>query len=447
MKDPTTAALCQLVARTGYGDLDQGVIYQARRAIYNWFGLVLHAASDPAVRITREWIQTLGGSGSTAVGGVDTAAVWAALANGQAAHVEDFDDTHHATIIHPTAPVWSAVLSVAEQRRLSGAEALAAYALGGEVALRVGLAVFPSHYDRGYHITATAGVLGAAAGVAKLLRLHPRQIGEGLGVASTSAAGLKGTFGSMAKSLHPGQAAMNGILAAEMASRGFTSGNTGLDSRLGFAGVLSDRYERSRITEDIGRRWVMTENAIKPFACGVVAHPAIDGMLELRRQGFGAADVEAITLRVHARVVELTANPEPALGLEGKFSVQHSVAVALLDGRAGPRQYTDARVQDPAVAALRRRVKLVVEPGSRLEEAEVVVRLRNGEERRAHVAHAVGSLDYPLSDELLDDKVADLLGDRRGVDAAELRRQVWELEKLPDLRPFCRRFLGAGIKP
>ncbi len=443
MKDPGTAALCQWIAKTGLADLAEGALYEARRAVYNWFGLVLHAAEDPAVRITREWIRTLGGSGATAVGGVSTAPVWAALVNGQAAHVEDFDDTHHATIIHPTAPIWPAVLAVAEQRGISGAEAVTAFVVGVEAAFRVGLAVFPSHYDRGHHITATAGGLGAAAAVARLLRLTPEQIGEALGLASTSAAGLKGTFGSMAKALHPGQAAMRGIEAGELAGRGFTSGNTGLESKLGFCQVLADKHETAALAEGLGRRWLITENAIKPFACGLVAHPAIDGALQLRGQGLGPEQVEAITLRVHPRTAELTANPSPRTGLEGKFSVQHSVAVALIDGRAGPQQYSDARVRDPEVTALRNRVRLEVAQGSRLEEAEVIVTLRGGEERRLHVPHSIGSLDYPLSDEQLDDKVRDLLADRRGVDPAELRRQVYRLEGLADVRPLCR-LLGSG---
>lgn len=443
MKDKTTAALCELVSKTDFPDLPEDAVYAARRAIYNWFGLVVHGSRDPAVRITRDWIQTLGGSGATATGGVQTAPVWAALVNGQAAHVEDFDDTHPATIVHPTAPVWSAVLAVAEQRRLSGADAMAAFVVGVEVALRVGLAVFPSHYDRGYHITGTTGVLGAGAAVGRLLRLTPAQIGEAIGVASTSAAGLKGTFGSMAKALHPGQAAANGILAAELAARGFTSGRTGLESKLGFCHVLSGQCDLTRITDGVGSRWLITENTIKPFACGVVAHAAIDGVLQLRRQGLQPAEVKSVTLRVHPRVVELTGNPTPAVGLEGKFSVQHSVAAALLDGRAGPHQYTDARVRDPAVVALRDRVKLAVEPESHLEQAEVSVTLHSGEQRRVQVQHAIGGLDYPLTDEQLDEKVQDLLRDHPGLQPATLRQQVDTLDRLADVGPLCRRFLGA----
>jgi len=442
MKDNTTVALCELISRTRPADLPEGAWYEARRAVYNWFGLVLHASRDPAVRITTDWVRTLGGAGATAAGGLETAPVWAAMINGQAAHLEDFDDTHPATIIHPTAPIWSAALAVAEQRRLSGRDALAAFVIGTDVALRVGLAVFPSHYDRGYHITATAGALGAAAAVSKILNLNVSQIGEAIGLASTSAAGLKGAFGSMAKALHPGQAALRGIMAAELAARDFTSGNTGLESKLGFR-ALSDEAHFDRVTRELGKRWLITENAIKPFACGVVAHPAIDGMLQLRRDGLRAEQVKAVALRVHARVAELTGNPSPKRGLEGKFSVQHSVAAALVDGRAGPRQYTDARVQAGEVIALRDRVTLTVDPAARLEEAGVTVTLESGEQRSAHVQHALGSLDYPLSDELLDEKVQDLLRDRPEVSAAELRRQIHALEQAADVRPLCRRFLGA----
>lgn len=441
MKDTLTAALCEHVVRTRWVDLSAEARHAARRAIYNWFGLVLQAAAHPTVRVVAEYVQSQGGSGATAIGGVTTAPIWAALVNGLAAHIEDFDDTHPPTIIHPTAPIWSAVLAVGEQRRVSGAAALTAFIVGTDVALRVGLAVFPSHYDRGHHITATAGTLGEAVAVGKLLGLKAEELEEALGLASTAAAGLRGTFGSPAKALHPGQAAMRGIMAADLAQRHFTSGATGLASKLGFCQVLADRHNLAPITEDLGKRWLLTENTIKPFACGVVAHPAIDGICQLRARGLEAKQVAAIKLEVHPRVLELTGNPIPKNGLEGKFSVQHSVAVALLDGRAGPRQYTDARVQAADVIALRDAVRLHTDRALRLDEARVLVTMQNGKEMSVHVQHALGSLDYPLTDVQLDEKIRDLLHDRKDAEVAAMRDQVGSFDKITDVQLLCRRFL------
>jgi 2-methylcitrate dehydratase PrpD len=433
MKDKTTAKLTEFVLDTRLSSIPAAALRAAKRSVFNWCGLVLQARGHPAVRIARDWVGTLGGSGATAVGGVRTDATWAALVNGLASHVEDFDDTHYQTIIHPTGPVWSAVLAVAEGAHLSGRQALEAFILGVDVECRVGEAVFPSHYNRGYHITATAGAFGATAAVGKLLDLSPTQFQEALGLVSTMASGLRGTFGSMAKPLHPGKAAMEGIVAAQLARRGFTSGDTGLESPLGFCGVLADDYDLSKITDRLGQRWLVEENAIKPFACGVVAHAAMDGMLRHRRRGVRPHDVRGIHLRVHPRVRQLTANPRPEIGLEGKFSVQHGVAVSLLDGRAGPRQYTDERVQADEVRSLRDRVSIQVDSALRLDEAYVTVTLHGGEERAIHVAHAVSSLANPMPDDMLDDKVRDLLHDLPEDRFNSLKDDVFSLPKLDDV--------------
>ncbi len=437
MKDPTTAALSEFLAGARVDVLPAGAVHDAKRAIYNWFGLTLQARDHPAVSIAREWVVSLGGSGATAVGGVGTNLLSAALVNGLASHVEDFDDTHYATIIHPTGPVWSAVLALAEQAGASGEDALTAFVLGVDVACRVGEAVYPSHYDRGHHITATVGCLGAAAGAATLLRLSPEQVGEALGIASTYASGLRGTFGSMAKPLHPGKAAMEGITAAQLAQRGFTSGDMGLESPLGFCNVLSDEHDLTCVTDGLGERWLIQDNSIKPFAAGVVAHAAIDGILRHRQAGLQAADVRAIELRVHRRVKELTGNPTPRLGLEGKFSVQHSVAVALLDGRAGPAQYSDQRVNARDSMELAERVTLVVDGDLRTDEAHVAVTRKDGSGESLHVRHALGSLENPMTDEHLQDKVNDLLADLPPRRRASLRRRVLELDQLADVRPLA----------
>ncbi len=325
------------------------------------------------------------------------------------------------------------MLALAEQIGASGEDALTAFVLGVDVACRVGEAVYPSHYDRGHHITATAGCLGAAAAAGALLRLSPERIGEALGIASTYASGLRGTFGSMTKPLHPGKAAMEGITAAQLAQRGFTSGDTGLESPLGFCNVLSDEYDLTRITDGLGERWLIQDNSIKPFACGVVAHAAIDGILRHRQAGLQPADVRAVDLRVHRRVKELTGNPTPRLGLEGKFSVQHSVAVALLDGRAGPVQYSDERVRARDSIEPAERVTLAVDDGLRMDEAHVKVILKDGSEQSLHVKHALGSLEAPITDEQLQDKVNDLLADLPAGRRASLRQRVLEIERLADI--------------
>lgn len=441
-KDEATQALAAFTIGFAADGIPEAARRAAARGILNGAALMRHAADHEAVRLARTWVAGFGAGAAGVVGGSRAHPAHAALVNGIAAHVEDFDDTHEATIIHPTAPVLPAVLAVAEATGATGAEALAAHIIGVDVACRVAEAMFPSHYDRGHHITGTAGALGAAAAVARLLHLDVARCAEAFGVASCCASGLKGAFGSMTKSLHPGKAAHDGVMAAQLAAGGFTSGRTGLDQPLGLCGVLAERRDPSRLTEGLGSRWLIAEVALKPFACGVVAHPAIDGAIRLRAQGVAAGDVAALELRVHPRVRELMGNATPRDALEGKFSAVHAVAAALLDGRAGPRQFTDARVGSDDARALRDRISLHVDDALAIDQAALEARLADGSTRPLHVEAGVGGARNPLSDAALLDKAADLLG---SADAARRLREAADgLGGAPDVGALAALVFAAG---
>jgi 2-methylcitrate dehydratase PrpD len=349
----------------------------------------------------------------------------AALLNGISSHVFDFDDTHLKTIIHPAGPVASAALALAEYKPVSGADLLHAFILGVEVECRIGNAVYPDHYDIGWHITGTAGVFGAAAAAGKLLGLDEQRMIWALGIAGTQSSGFREMFGTMCKSFHPGRAAQNGLAAAFLAQNDFTSSNQVLEAKRGFANVMSTKQDYSEITRGLGQTFEVALNTYKPFACGIVIHPVIDGCIQLRNEhGLKAEDVERITVRVNPLVLELTGKKTPQVGLEGKFSVYHSAAVAVIYGAAGETEYSDAVVRDARVIGLRDRVEAVADKAVHEAEAFVSIVTKDGRTLDKHVKHAIGSLERPMSD-------ADLEAKFRGLAKGILSQQ--ETDRLLDL--------------
>jgi 2-methylcitrate dehydratase PrpD len=357
----------------------------------------------------------------------------AALINGISSHVLDFDDTQ-AEAIHPSSPVLPALLALAEWRGFSGAEIAHAFVLGVEVECRIGRSVFPQHYDAGWHITGTAGVFGAAAAAGKLLGLNEQQMAWALGIAATQSAGLREMFGSMCKCLHPGRAAQNGLHAALLAREGFTSSEQGLEAKRGFGQVLSTRFDPAVITAEWGVRYELSSNMYKPFACGLVVHGVIDGCIQLRNEyQIMPGMIERIDLKVAPLVLELTGKTDPRTGLEGKFSVFHAAAAAIVHGAAGEEQFSDSCVQESAVVALRGRIKASVDKTLLWTQAQVSIQLRDGRTLERYVPHPLGSLERPMSDADLEKKFRALTeGILDTTHSNRLRELCWSLTELSD---------------
>jgi len=431
-----TRSLARYVVDATYESLPAEVIHEAKRSLLNWMGVAIGGCRHEAVGIALATVAEFSGPPKASVLGrterLDI--LHAALINGMSSHVFDFDDTHLATVIHPSGPVAPGLLAIAETRPVSGKDLLLAFVLGVEVECRIGRAVYPSHYDQGWHITATAGVFGAAAAAGKLLRLTEEQMVHALGIAATQAAGLREMFGTHCKPFHPGRAAQNGLLSALLAARGFNSSTQGIEGRRGFANVMAAEHNLAEITDGLGDRFEILFNTYKPFACGIVIHPAIDGCIQLRNEyGLTADQIERIDLRVNPLVLELTGKRAPQVGLEGKFSVYHSVAVAIIDGAAGEAQYSDSRVADPAVVALRERVTATADPGVPKDACYVAITLADGRVLERYVPHAVGSLERPMTDDELDAKFRALVAPILPANQTEeLIRLCRSLEQLPD---------------
>src|SRR5438105_9016409 len=284
---PVTRILAEFVATHRSGAFPSSVEHEAHRTLMNWLGCAIGASRHPTLEAALSAVCEFEPTAQASVLGrserVDMAS--AALVNGITSHTFDFDDTHLKTIIHPAGPVASAVLALAEQRRASGRDVLDALVLGIDVACRIGNTMYPDHYDRGWHITGSTGMLGAAAGCARLLKLDERRTAMALGIAASQPIGLREQFGTMTKPFHPGGAARAGLMSALLASRGFTASPKALEAPRGFVQVVSDKRAWNEVTDELGERFEISFNSYKPFACGIVIHPSIDACVQLRGKG------------------------------------------------------------------------------------------------------------------------------------------------------------------
>jgi 2-methylcitrate dehydratase PrpD len=409
-----TATLARLARTTRFEELPARTLKEAHRTFLNWLGCAIGASRHATTENALAAIRRFAGPPQASLLGrserIDL--LHAALLNGISSHTFDFDDTHLKTIIHPAGPVASALLALVETQQVSGRDFMTALVLGIEVECRIGNAVYPEHYDVGWHITGTAGVFGAAAACGRLLGLTEQQMIWALGTAATQASGLREMFGSMCKPFHSGNAAKNGLFAALLAKEGFTSSERGIEAPRGFAHVLSTKFDESEITKNLGQTWEIDCNTYKPYACGIVIHPSIDGCVQLaQRHALRADMIERIDLGVHPLVLELTGKREPRTGLESKFSVFHACACAILFRRAGQREFTDEVVRSAEVVSLRSRVHAAVKPGVAEHQVDLRIQLKSGESFTLFVEHALGSLERPMTDAALEEKFRGLAQD------------------------------------
>ena len=434
---PITQILARFVATHPSRGWSDAVDREAHRTFLNWVGCAVGAATHDAPEAALAALTMLQPAPQATVLGrrekLDMAG--AALLNGISSHTFDFDDTHLKTIIHPAGPVASAALALAEHLGSSGRALIDALVLGIDVSCRMGNLMYPEHYDRGWHITGSTGMLGAAAACARLLGLDEHQTVMALGIAASQPVGLREQFGTMTKPFHPGGAARAGLLSALLAKNGFTASPRALEAPRGFAQVVSTKCDWVEATDELGRRFEISFNTYKPFACGIVIHPSIDACVQLREQGVVPDAVERIELKVHSLVLELTGKKEPADGLQAKFSVYHGCAAGLIFGRAAEAEFADAIVTRDDVVALRRKVVATVDDAIDEAAVDVTAVLRDGRRVHVFVEHAIGSVQRPMSDAALDAKFAaqsePVLGSAR---TAELIAACRRLGALPDVR-------------
>jgi 2-methylcitrate dehydratase PrpD len=380
--DTLLGRLAERWSGVAFDDLPPEVVAVGRHCLLDWLGCALAGSGEPLARLLRDELPTTGPA--TVLGsGRGADARNAALANGAAGHALDFDDTHTLMPGHPTAPVLPAALAVAEVLGASGESLLAALVAGIEVECRAGSLLAPGHYGAGWHATGTVGTIGAAAAVAHLLGLGAGRTTHALAVAATQAAGLKASFGTMAKPLHAGKAASDGLLAARLAAGGFTGDPAVLEAPQGLAAAAGGGVPDPARLDRLDGHWLIRDTLFKYHAACYLAHASINAALALG-DAVDAPEIARVEVHVAPELLRVCDIAEPATGLEGKFSLRATAAMALLgDDTTDAAAYTDARMADHDLVALRDRVTVVPEAGRAATQATVVVTTHGGERLEA----------------------------------------------------------------
>lgn len=434
--DTLTKTLCGHLAAVEFGDLTAAAISQARRGVLDWIGCAIAGSRHKTVATLLAVLRDISGRPQATVfaHGLRLGVTDASLANGQMGHVLDYDDTHMGgVVLHTSSPVLASLFALTERAPVSGAEFMLAYAVGFEAGVRVGRTA-PGHHNGGWHLTGTLGSIAAGAACAKLIRLDRQRFTYAMGIAATQAAGMQQNRGTMCKSFHAGKAAANGVLATLLAEHGFDSTQEIIEGKKGFCRIYSNVAMPEQLIAGLDDGWMIETNGHKPYACGVVLHPLIDAIIAMRnRHAIDPATVSEVNLRVHPLVLSITGVVEPSTGLQSKFSVVHSAAVALSDGAAGLAQFSDGKATDTAVAALRCKVKAIADETLRKDEAHAAITAA-GRRYELHIAHASGTADNPMSDSAIEEKfmsnAAPVIGHER---ADRARAFVLSLETRPNM--------------
>src|SRR6266481_4526676 len=394
-----TKTLCAHLAAARPDDLSAAARHAARRGVLDWIGCALAGSRHKTIDTLLAVLQETGGRPQATVLGRDLklGRLDAPLANGQMGHVLDFDDTHMGgVVLHASSPILAALFALAERTPVTGADLMLAYAVGFEAGVRTGWSA-PGHHKGGWHLTGTLGSIAAGVAGGKLLKLDRQRLTYAMGIAATQAAGMQQNRGTMAKSFHAGKAASNGVLAALLAQQGFTSSAEIIEGKKGFSRIYSRTARPDAVLDELGERWEIARNGHKPYACGVVLHPALDAMVALRgTQVRTPAEIERVELAVHPFAVRITGLTDPETGLQSKFSIYHAAAAAYLDGRAGIAQFTDERAAMADVVALRGKIEARIDEVLEKDQAAATLVSSSGERIETRIAHASGTVANPM---------------------------------------------------
>ena len=429
--------LAQFTHEYQFEQLPKEVIHEAKRSLLNYFAVCIAAYRDPAIQKIIKTTQAFSGTPSANIIGWNQQMdmLNASSINAMAANVFDFDDTHIPTIIHPTSPVASALLAYSQQHKVTGSELLLALILGMEFECRIGNAISPYHYNRGWHITSTCGVFGSAIGVGKLLNLNQKQYIWALGSAANQAGGLVECLGTMSKSLSVGNASKNGLMSALLAADDFDGPSEPLNGERGFLKVFGEKSDPSCVTHLLGQQWETMKNTYKPYPCGVVLNPVIEACLNVYEKEHAnaqfLASIQAIRVFGNPLLKQRADRPNIRTGRQSQVSGQHAIAVALHYGQAGLKEFSDAEVNNLNIRAFYPKISFIDEDKRAVESIKIQF-ICNDREFEVEIAHAKGSLQQALSDKELEAKFSAQL-EFHGIkyDPSSFFEKIWTLEHRP----------------
>ncbi len=436
--------MAKFIISTKYEDLPADVTAFTKLCILDWLGSALAGREKAPIRMIEELVRDSGGNEQASlITGGKSSVVQAALLNGSASHIVELDDIHKASIIHAGTVVIPAALAIGEWKRLSGKDLITAVAVGYDICYRIGEAVSPSHYYY-WHNTATCGTFGAAAAAIKLLGLNEEQAVMALGSAGTQAAGLWEFIedGAMSKQLHTGKAAMNGVMSALLAQKGFTAATRILEGNRGFMKAMSTEYDESKITRQLGREFKIVENSFKIHASCRHTHHVVDLIQGIAAQiGHNPKIVKKIRIQTYQTVLDITDNPNPATLYAAKFSVQFCAALAMIHGKAGLHDFNGQTLQDERIRELMKRIEAGVD--KRIDQqyprkwgAKVEVQLETGEVIVKETEYPKGDPENPVTGQDLIEKFKQITFDLPQPAVDRFIDTVTHLERCPDLSNF-----------
>jgi 2-methylcitrate dehydratase PrpD len=444
--------LASYACAESFAALPEATVHAARRAVLDTLGVMLAGSRESTAERARQLIEHRRASDEATIVGTPLRASIedAALANGVAAHALDYDDVQASLSGHPSVPVLPPALGLAERARVSGADLLTAFVIGVEIEAKIGRALNPAHYEVGWHATSTLGVFGAAAAAGKLLGLSHERMAQALAIAASMSSGIKANFGTDCKPWHVGHAARCGLEAAQLAAVDFTGNPRALEHGDGFgsthgAGMKAD-WELT--VAGLGAPHELAEPGIgvKRFPACASTHQALDATLALiEKHAIRAENVAAVECGVSYMAPHQLIYDRAETGLQGKFSMQYCVSVALLDRTVGLAQFADERVRRPDVQALMPKVRMFVHPEQTTRESlankftDVTLTLTDGTKLQRRVDQAKGQPRNPLTDGELEVKFRDAAGRVLASDRVDaLLTTVTTLEKVPDVSAIAR---------
>ena len=457
-----TQIIAEFVVNTSYEALPDEAIQNAKMSIIDGIGTCIAGAESPAGSIITDYVRVRANSPEATVitKGFKTSTPEAALANGTMMHALDYDDCTDGFLGHPTSVILPAVLALGEWRGISGKETLLSYILGYDVCNRIGSGIGSAYYERGWHSTATIGTLAAGIASAKVLKLDVQQTRMAVGIAASLAGGLRQNFGTMTKSLHAGNAARNGVFSALLAQKGFTADQGILENPFGYARVFSGNTEADfkKMTSDLAAPFEIVSRPpiIKLYPSCRGTAGCIDAILYLIKQhGINSDNVVEVECRTSSHTPRELIHSRPQNALEGKFSLEYCMAIALIDKEVGLKQFTDDKVKDARIQELISRVRYTHPPemGSTSADSmrgrvEVVIRLKDGTEFSRRVEAARGDPGNPLTTEEIELKFLDcaqaVFSQR---EARQILDEIFHLEDIKDISAFME-LLGSpsGVK-
>lgn len=373
-----TGAVVDFITQARWQDVPPDAVALAKRCVVDGLGVMLAGSTTPGTAILRDYIRSTDGSAEATVFAPEpfrTSASSAALANGASGHAMDWDDTQLSTtpdrvtglLTHPTVPPLAAALALGERLRISGTQFLSAFLTGFEIECKIAEAIHPNHYKKGFHSSGTIGTFGAMAAAARLLGLDAQATGNAMAIAASLCAGIRVNFGTMTKPLHVGRAAQNGVVAAELAARGFTGGRDALDGPWGFFEIFSASggFDAARIVGALGNPYsILTPGvSIKPYPCGVLGHPSMDAMRTLVLAHDVKPDqIRAIRLRAGSNILNPLRYRTAHSDLEAKFCPAFMLSAIVLRRKAGIHEFTDEFVRSAPVQRMMARVETILDP-------------------------------------------------------------------------------------